>query len=95
MTILCVLIVLKGHIQLLDKILQPAKYIDNEGNVAWKLAIGQVCPLYKQKVRTIMMVKVRHHGCQLYACAKRSTINRHGRIFLQEIEMRSDPKIRN
>ena len=45
------LIVLKGHIQLLAKILQPAKCIDKEENVAWKLATGQVCPLYKQKVR--------------------------------------------
>ena len=51
MTRLCFLKVLKGHIQLLAKILQPAKCIDKEGNVAWKLAIGQVCPLYKQKVR--------------------------------------------
>ena len=47
------LIVLKGHIQLLVKILQPAKCIDKEGTVAWKLAIGQVCPLYKQKVRKL------------------------------------------
>ena len=47
------LIVLKGHIQLLAKILQPAKCLDKEGNVAWKLAIGQVCPLYKQKVRKL------------------------------------------
>ena len=51
MTRLCVLIVLIGHIQILAKILQPAKCIDKEGNVAWKLAIGQVCPLYKRKVR--------------------------------------------
>ena len=49
MTGLCVLIVLKVHIQLLAKILQPAKCIDKEGNVAWKLAIGQVCTLHKQK----------------------------------------------
>ena len=53
MTKLCFLIALKGHIQLLAKILQPAKCIDKEGNVAWKLAIGQVCPLYKQKIRTL------------------------------------------
>ena len=51
MTRLCVLKVLKGHIQLLDKIKQPAKSIDKEGNVAWKVAIGQVCPLHNQKVR--------------------------------------------
>ena len=51
MTRLCVFIVLRGHIQLLAKILQPAKCIDKEGNVAWKLAIGQVCPLYKITVR--------------------------------------------
>ena len=36
------LIVLKGHIQLLAKILQPAKCIDKEEYMAWKLAIGQV-----------------------------------------------------
>ena len=46
MTRLCVLIVLKGHIQLLAKIFQPAKCIDKEGNVAWKIAISQVCPMY-------------------------------------------------
>ena len=51
MTRLCVLIVLKGHIQFMAKIKQPAKCIDKEGNVALKLAIGQVCPLFKQKVR--------------------------------------------
>ena len=50
MTRLCFLIVLKGHIPLLAKMLHPAKCIDKEGNVAWKLTIGQVCPLYKQKV---------------------------------------------
>ena len=48
---LYVLIILKGHIQLLAKIFQPAKCIDKEGNVASKFVIGQVCPLYKQKVR--------------------------------------------
>ena len=54
MTRLCVLTVLKGHIQLLAKILQPAKYIDKEGNVAWELAIGQIYPLFKQqKVRKL------------------------------------------
>ena len=50
MTRLCFLIVLKGHIQLLAKILHPAKCIDKEGNVAWKPTIGQVCPLFKLKV---------------------------------------------
>ena len=48
---LCVLNVFKDHIRLLAKILQPAKCIDKEGNVAWKVAIGQVCPLHNQKVR--------------------------------------------
>ena len=51
MTKLSVLKVLKGHIQLLAEIYQPAKCIDKEGNVAWKVAIGQVCPLHNLKVR--------------------------------------------
>ena len=51
MTRLCILKVLKGHIQLLAKIQQPAKCIDKGENVAWKVAIRQVCPLHNQKVR--------------------------------------------
>ena len=51
MTSLRVLKVLKGHTQLLAEILQPAKCIDKEGNVAWKVVIGQVRPLYNLKVR--------------------------------------------
>ena len=73
MTRLCVLKVLKGHIQLLAKIYQPAKSIDEEGNVAWKVAIGQVYPLHNQKVRkSNEMIKVRHTDRQFYACAKRA-----------------------
>ena len=87
---LCVLMALKGHIQLLAKILQPAKCIDKEGNVAWKLAIGQVCPLYKQKVRKSNDddQSSLHRLSALYLC-KKSTIRRHGRNLLREIEMGS------
>ena len=37
----------------------------------------------------MMMIKVRHTDCQLYAFAKKSTIRRHERNLLQEIEMGS------
>ena len=85
MTRLCFLKVLKGNIQLLAKILQPAKCIDKEGNVAWKLAIGQVCPLYKQKVRksndddqsssqtvSFMLVQKQHNQTSRKECIARS-----------------------
>ena len=55
--------------------------------MAWKLAIGQVCPpgTNRRSGNRMMMLKVRHTDCQLYACA----IRRHGKNLLQEIEMGS------
>ena len=90
MTRLCVLVVFKGHIQFLAKILQPAKCIDKEGNVAWKLAIGQVCPLYKQKFRKSNDDdQSSSHRLSALCLCKKSTIRRHRRNLLQEIEMGS------
>ena len=91
MTRLWVLIVLMGHIPLLAKILQPAKCIDKEGNVAWKLAIGQVCPLYKQKVKKSNDDddQSSSHRLSALCLCKMSTIRRHGRNLLLEIEMGS------
>ena len=90
MTRLCFLIVLKGHIQLLAKILQPSKCIDKEGNVVWKLAIGQVCPLYKQKVRKSNDDdQSSSHRLSALCLCKKSTTSRHGRNLLQEIQMGS------
>ena len=88
---LCFFIVYKGHIQLLAKILQPANCIDKEGNVAWKLAIGQVCPLYKQKVRKSNDDddQSSSHRLSALCLCKKSTIRRHGRNLLQEKEMGS------
>ena len=84
------MIVLNGHIQLLAKILQPAKCIDKEENVAWKLAIGQVCPLYKQKVRKSNDDdQSSSHRLSALCLCKKSTIRHHGRNLLQEIEMGS------
>ena len=70
MTRLCTLIVFKDHIQLLAKILQPAKCIDKEGNMTWKPAIGQVCPpcTNKRPGNQMLMIKVRHIDCQLKLC---------------------------
>ena len=93
MTRLCVLKVLKGHIRLLAKILQPAKCIDKEGNVAWEVAIGQVWPLYNQKVRKSNDddQSSSHRPSILCLCEKtqKSTIRHHGRNLLQEISMGS------
>ena len=85
------LIVLKGHIQPLAKILQPAKcIIDKEGNVAWKLAIDQVCPLYKQMVRKSNDEDQSSSRRLSALClCKKSTIRRHGRYVLQVIKMGS------
>ena len=90
MTKLCVLKVLKGHIQLLAKILQPTKCVDKEGNVAWKVAIGQVCPLHNQKVRKSNDDdQTSSHRLSALCLCKKSTIRLHGRNLLQEISLGS------
>ena len=90
MTKLCVLKVLKGHIRLLAKIYQPAKCIDKEGNVAWKVAIGQVCPLHNQKVRKANDDDQNpSHRPSTLCLREKSTIRLHGRNLLQEISMGS------
>ena len=90
MTSLCVLKVLKGHIQLLAKILQPAKCIDKEGNVAWKVAIGQVCPLHNQKVKKSNDDdQSSSHRPSALCLREKSTIRLHGRNVLQDISMGS------
>ena len=62
-------IVLKGHIQLLAYILQPAKKEIWHGN----LPSVKYAPCTKRRSENwIMMIKVRHKDCQLYACAKRA-----------------------
>ena len=90
MTRLCVLKVLKGHIQLLANILQPAKCIDKEGNVVPKVAIGQVCPLHNQKVRNSNGDDQSTSRRPSALCLReKSTIRLHGRNLLQEISMGS------
>ena len=90
MTRLCVLKVLEGHIQLLAKSIKPAKCIDKEGNVAWKVVIGQVCPLHNQKVRKSNDDDQgsSHRLSGLCLCDK-STNRLHGWNLLQEISMGS------
>ena len=90
MTRLCVLKVLKGHLQLLAKILQPTKCIDKEENVAWKVARSKVCPLHNQKVRKSNDdgQSSSHRPSDLCLCEK-STIRLHGRNLLQEISLGS------
>ena len=96
MTSLCVLKVLKGHIQLLAKILQPAKCIDKEGNVAWKVAIGQVCPLHNQKVKKSNDDdQSSSHRPSALCLREKSTIRHHGRNILQDISMGSCIQILN
>ena len=90
MTRLCVLKVLKGHIQLLAKIQQPAKYIDKEGNVTWKVAIGQVCPLHNRKVRKSNDDDQSSSNRPSALCLReKSTIRPHGKNILQEMSMGS------
>ena len=90
MTRLCVLKVLKGHSQLLVKIEQPAKCIDKEGNVVWKVAIGQVSPLHNQKVRiSIDDDQSSSHRPSALCLREKSTIRPHGSHLLQEISMGS------
>ena len=65
-------------------------YIDNEGNVAWKVAIGQVCPLHNQKVRNSNDDdQSSSHRPSALCLREKSTIRLHGRNLLQEISMRS------
>ena len=90
MTRLCVLKVLKGHIQLLAEIVQPAKCIYKEGNVAWKVAIGQVYTLHNLKVRKSNDDDQNSlHKPSALCLRKNSTIRLHGRNVLQEISMGS------
>ena len=59
--------VLKGHIQFL------AKCLNKEENVAWKLAIGKVCPLHRQKVRKSKVDdQSSSHVLPDFACVKRA-----------------------
>ena len=89
MTRLCVLKVLKGHFQLLAKIKQPAKCIDKGGNVAWKVAIGQVCPLHNQVRKFNDDDQSSSHRPSALCLREKSTIILHGRNLLQEISMGS------
>ena len=80
MTRLCVLKLLKGHIQRLAKIQQPAKCIDKEGNVALKVAIGQVCPLHNQNARKPNDDdQSSSHRQSALGLREKSTIRLHGR----------------
>ena len=88
MTRLYVVKVLKGHIQFLAKFLQPAKCIDKEGNVAWRLAFGQVFPLHRQKVRESKDDdQSSSYKLSAFCLRKKSTNRVHGGNLLQEIPM--------
>ena len=88
MTRLCILIVLKGHIQLLLKSNNLQNVYTKKELWHGNLASVKYAPCtYRRSGNQMMMIKVRQTDCQLYACVKKSTIGRHGINIWQEIEM--------